>query len=293
MSAIITKDLSKSYGKFKAVDKANLNVSKNKVFALLGINGAGKTTLIKTLCTLLLPSSGSAKIMGYDIVDDANEVRSIINMAAGRDEFNYTLKPRQILTYYGMLYGVGREVVDEVISKFKIEKFQNKKYSQLSTGMKQRVTLARSMLNSPKVLFLDEPTLGLDVNVAKGVRDEILAFGGTTILTTHYLREAEELADKICLLDRGKVVAEGTMKQLRKKFRNYDVVRAEIKGKAPEFKNVIFQKQEGKTLTLHLKDKDAELSSVLSQLHKLKVTSINTERLTLEEIFIDKLGGRK
>lgn len=293
MDAIKTKKLVKKYGDFPALNSIDIKVPENKIFALLGVNGAGKTTLIKILCTLLLPTSGGAEVMGHDVVSDAHEVRKKINMAAGRDEFNHVLSPRKILNYYAMLYGAKRGKVDEVMERFRMDRFADKRFSELSTGMKQRVTLARAMLNDPEVLFLDEPTLGLDVDVAKGVRDEIEGFNGTVVLTTHYLKEAEELADIVCLIDRGEVVAQGTMKQLRKKFRSYDVVKMEIKGKAPPIRGAIFQKQEGNLLTLHLDDREKDLDSALKQLKSQKIMSIDMERLTLEEIFIHKLGGRR
>ena len=200
--------------------------SSGKQYALIGRSGAGKSTLIKILSTLLLPSSGRASIFGLDVVDDTARVRRIMNLVAGGDFSGYgLLTVREQLAmfaqFYGMPYREGMRRVDAQIEAFGITEIRDRKISALSTGQRQKLNFARSFLNEPWMLFLDEPTIGLDVSAARDVRDRVRAFqaeqpGRTVLLTTHYMAEADEMCDRIAIVDRGRVLAQGTPSELKR-----------------------------------------------------------------------------
>ena len=213
-------------GPVTALRDIDLRIEPGELFGLLGPNGAGKSTLIKILSTLLLPSSGRASIFGLDVVDDTARVRRIMNLVAGGDFSGYgLLTVREQLAmfaqFYGMPYREGMRRVDAQIEAFGITEIRDRKISALSTGQRQKLNFARSFLNEPWMLFLDEPTIGLDVSAARDVRDRVRAFqaeqpGRTVLLTTHYMAEADEMCDRIAIVDRGRVLAQGTPSELKR-----------------------------------------------------------------------------
>jgi ABC-2 type transport system ATP-binding protein len=162
----------------QALKGIDLNIKKGQAFGLLGPNGAGKTTLIYILCNLLLPTSGQARVLGFDVVRESNEVKKRSGICMGGTHFYWDLRPREILNYFGRLYGLNSSTreknINILIKRLGIQKFGNKEFGRLSTGMRQKVAVAKSLLNDPEVLFLDEPTAGLDVEVALDVRNFIL-----------------------------------------------------------------------------------------------------------------------
>ncbi len=216
----------------EALRGASLQVPRGAIFGLLGPNGAGKTTLLSILATLLLPDSGSATILGHDVVREAFALRRRLNMASGNASFVWSLRPAEVLTFYGRLYGLSgkrlRRKTDELIERFELGPHRKTEYNELSTGLKQRVALAKALLNDPEVLFLDEPTLGLDPDVSIRIRAQIAALrreeGTTVILTTHYMREAEELCDTIAFIKNGRILAQGTADELKRQIRIGEVI---------------------------------------------------------------------
>ncbi len=216
----------------EALRGASLEVPRGAIFGLLGPNGAGKTTLLSILATLLIPDSGSATVLGHDVVREPFAIRRRLNMASGNASFVWSLRPGEILAFYGQLYGLtGRDLrrrVDELIERFELGSHRKTQYNELSTGLKQRVALAKSLLNDPEVLFLDEPTLGLDPDVSGRIRTQIADLrrdhGTTIILTTHYMREAEELCDTIAFIKAGRILAQGTADELKRQIRIGDVI---------------------------------------------------------------------
>ena len=200
-----------------ALRGASLQVERGAIFGLLGPNGAGKTTLLSILATLLLPDRGSATILGHDVVREAFAIRRRLNMASGNASFVWSLRPAEVLAFYGRLYGLhGRTLrarVAELLDRFELTPHLKTEYNELSTGLKQRLALAKALLNRPEVLFLDEPTLGLDPDVSIRIRAQIAELrrreGTTIILTTHYMREADELCDRIAFIKGGRILAEG------------------------------------------------------------------------------------
>jgi ABC-2 type transport system ATP-binding protein len=215
-----------------ALRGASLTVERGAIFGLLGPNGAGKTTLLSILATLLVPDGGHARVLGLDVARDAAALRRRINMASGRPSFLWSLRVEEIIAFYGRLYGLSgdrlRRRVGTLIEQYELMPFRRAQYSELSTGLKQRVALAKALVNDPELLFLDEPTLGLDPDVSVRVRRHISALrreqGMTIVLTTHYMREAEELCDEIGFIKAGRILARGTADALKRRIGLGDVV---------------------------------------------------------------------
>jgi ABC-2 type transport system ATP-binding protein len=208
-----------------ALDDINIRVEKGEVFGLLGPNGAGKTTLIKTLCTLLLPNEGTALVNGYDIVKEEKEVkRSIGYVVNDERSFYWRLTGRQNLEFFAILNNLpsdwANRRIEEVLRLVGLETNGHKRVKDYSTGMKQKLAIARGMLSDPEVLFLDEPTRSLDPMIARSLREFIRkniagGQGKTVFLSTHNLGEAEEMCDRVAIIDRGKVKACGTLDEMR------------------------------------------------------------------------------
>jgi ABC-2 type transport system ATP-binding protein len=207
-----------------AVNDLSFSVRKGDIFGLLGPNGAGKTTAIKMLSTLLIPTSGSAKVLGIDVTEkNEKAIRERINLVSGGERgLYYRLTGRQNLKFFSNLYNIEKKRQDEVISGLldivKLTDAADIKVEDYSRGMKQRMHIARALVNSPAVLYLDEPTIGLDPEIARDIRSLVrgLADSGTTIiLTTHYMFEAEELCDRIMIISNGSSVGSGTVAELK------------------------------------------------------------------------------
>jgi ABC-2 type transport system ATP-binding protein len=221
-----------------ALDGVDLQVEPGEFFGLLGPNGAGKTTLIKILTTLLLPSEGSARIFGFDVERQTKQIRRIMNMVAGGEQSGYgILTVREQLWMFSQFYGLpsrdGWKRVDELIEAVGMDEQREQRVSTLSTGQRQRMNFARGLLNDPWIFFLDEPTLGLDVSAARSVRELVLAWkaavpGRTILLTTHYMQEADELCDRIAIVDHGRILALGTPDELKKRVQRESVFRLEL-----------------------------------------------------------------
>lgn len=221
---ILVQEVYKSYGRVKALDGIDLAVSSGSIFALLGPNGAGKTTLIRILTTLLSPDKGVAKVAGYDVVDEAAKLRPVIGLAGQYAAVDENLSGKENLEMVGRLYHLSRSVAkhraDELLSRFDLSDAAGRRAKTYSGGMRRRLDLAASLLGDPQVLFLDEPTTGLDPRGRFGMWEIIKNLsqeGRTILLTTQYLEEADQLADHIALIDHGKVIAEGTPSELKAK----------------------------------------------------------------------------
>ena len=221
-----------------ALDGVDLDIAAGEFFGLLGPNGAGKTTLIKILTTLLLPTAGSARVAGFDVVHQTARIRRIMNMVSGGEQSGYgILTVREQLWMFSQFYGLGRAEgwrrVDELIELIGISDLSRQRISSLSTGQRQKLNLARGLLNDPWILFLDEPTLGLDVGAARDVREHMRAWraavpGRTILLTTHYMAEADELCERIAIVDRGRILALGTPAELKRRVQRASIFRLEV-----------------------------------------------------------------
>jgi ABC-2 type transport system ATP-binding protein len=215
-----------------ALRGVSLTVPRGAIFGLLGPNGAGKTTLLSILTTLLTPDAGTVTVLGHDVVRDAGRLRRRLNMASGRPSFLWSLRVAEIIAFYGRLYGLYgvqlRRRVDLLLEVCELVPYRRAQYNELSTGLKQRLALAKALVNEPELLFLDEPTLGLDPDFAARMRQHIVALrrdrGITIVLTTHYMREAEQLCDEVAFIKAGLILARGTPDELKRQIRIGDVI---------------------------------------------------------------------
>jgi len=304
----------------KALDRIDFEIKEGELFGLLGPNGAGKTTTVKILCTLLEPTSGHAFVKGYDVVKDAQQVRTIVNMVAGGERMlYYRLTGRENLKYFAELYDVPkREVsarVDKLFELVGLIERADDEVEKYSKGMRQRLQIARGLINDPNVLFLDEPTLGLDVNIAKDIRKFIREKivqeeGKTVLLTTHYMYEAEEMCDRVGFLSKGKLVAVGRQEELKRKVptgfsiemlvtRLTDEALEGLKQRTP-VKKVITTDYEGEAegekidrLIINVNSDKAtpEVLNFMASQH-CRVVSVNLRGPTLEDLFMFYTGEK-
>ena len=230
--AIVVENLTRTFRSFTpnspekiAVNDISFKVRRGEIYGILGPNGAGKTTTIKMLSTLLMPSSGSAVVLGSDISVERNarSLRKSINVVSGGERgLYYRLSGRQNLEFFADLYGIPKKeqrvMLDELLSLVELTEAADVKTENYSRGMKQRIHIARALVNSPKILYLDEPTIGLDPEISRGIRALIRTLsdrGTTIILTTHYMQEAEELCDNMIILSGGRIVGRGSVEEIK------------------------------------------------------------------------------
>lgn len=221
MSAIVTKNLTKKYKDKIAVNSINLSINDGEMYALLGVNGAGKSTTIKMLSCLIKPTSGDALLNGNSIVSDSEKVKRIINVSPQETAVAPNLTVRENLELMARIYGFGNEdavsKAQKMIEDFELSDIAKSKAKTLSGGWQRRLSIAMALISDPEILFLDEPTLGLDVLARRELWNKIGLLKGkiTIILTTHYLEEAELLSDRIGIMVKGNLIAEGTAEELK------------------------------------------------------------------------------
>ena len=223
---------------FTAVDGVDLQIQRGEIFGLLGPNGAGKSTTTRMLCTLLEPTSGSAHVNGFDVVKQANDVRrSLGTVLAGERSIYWKLSGRENLEYFAALYhipsAIAKKRVEELLERMEIKDRANELVEKYSTGMRQRIAIAKALLARPPILLLDEPTLGLDPQAARNLRELISQLkqeGHTILLTTHYMEEADQLSDRIGIIDTGKVIALDTPAGLKRRIEQKEVIKLEVTG---------------------------------------------------------------
>ena len=297
----------------KALDKVSISIGEGEIFGLLGPNGAGKTTFIKILTTLLLPTSGEAYIGGFDVVKESDKVRKIISLVSGGETPGYgILSVRENLWFFSQLYGlsssVAKEEIRRLMADLDFEEYAGTRMSKLSTGYRQRLNLARGLLSKPKILFLDEPTLGLDVLTAKNLREYIVDWAkrerkGTVLLTTHYMAEADEMCDRVAIIDRGRILACDSPFKLKENLEENVIVKIEVSSVRADFSfiddlgGVVGYSQtrsiQTDTTTLKVMVHDESiLSKITSKIEgqKLKILSVNKAEPTLEDVYISLVG---
>ncbi|HEX2884684.1 MAG TPA: ABC transporter ATP-binding protein [Candidatus Limnocylindria bacterium] len=227
--------------RFRAVDGVDLRVAEGEVFGLLGPNGAGKTTTMRMLATLLEPTAGRATVLGHDLVREARAIRRRLGaVLPGERSLYWKLTARENLEYFAALYhvppGVTRDRIDRVLEAVKLTDRADDYVEKYSTGMRQRLVLARALLPDPSLLLLDEPTVGLDPQAARDLRERVLQLrdeGRTILLTTHYMEEADQLCDRIAIIDHGKIVALDTPAALKRGLKAAEVIHLEIAAPEP------------------------------------------------------------
>ena len=232
MYDIETKNLVKKYGESTAVNNVNLLVEEKSLFGLLGVNGAGKTTLIKMLTCLSVPTSGKAFVGGFDISENPDKIKKITDVSPQETAVAPNLTVEENLKFFAEIYGITDENhINNIINSFSLNEVLNQKAKTLSGGWKRRLSIAIGLISKPQILFLDEPTLGLDVIARRELWKIIRLLKGkiTIILTTHYLEEAEALCDKVAIMAKGNVMATGTCEELKKIAKTNDFEDAFIK----------------------------------------------------------------
>jgi len=300
--------------KVTAAEEISLDIKEGEFFGLLGPNGAGKTTLVKMLCCLVLPSSGTAKIFGYDILKEESKVKKLVGLVSAEERsFYWRLTGRENLQFYAALYHLSgqqaRKRIDELLDLVELTDKADIRFQNYSTGMRQKLAIARGLLSEPKILFVDEPTRSLDPVSAQVVRrffkERVVGEGKTVILATHNLIEAEQLCSRLAIIDRGRVKALGSVKELRALFQKQEKCELQVK----HFSEAVWPllgsiegvtdcrpvgRQNG---VLNLEIKITDRVSVLPRLLEVMVNSdvevcdCQLTDLPLEEIFIHTLRG--
>lgn len=220
----------KKRGEIHAAENVSFRVAPGQIYGLLGANGAGKTTTLRLLATLLRPTNGSATVAGFDVERDAQKVRANVGFLAASTALYGRLTARELITYFGELNGMNRDTlrprIEQLATELEMHEFLDRRCEKFSTGMKQKTSIARTIVHDPAVLIFDEPTLGLDVMAARTivrfVRD-CRARGKTVIYSTHVMSEVEKLCDVVGIIHGGRLLAEGTLAQLRERYANQDV----------------------------------------------------------------------
>jgi len=319
-AAVETKSLSRVFnpkkkkeGKsVKALDSVDLRIERGELFGLLGPNGAGKTTLLKILSTLLLPTSGKAYVAGFDVESHFTDVRKRINMVSGGEISGYgLLTVKENLWMFSQFYGiksvVANQRIDELLELFGLADKKNEKVRTLSTGQRQKMNVIRGFVTEPEIIFLDEPTLGLDVNASRVIRDFIVDWvekgkARTVLLTTHYMMEADQLCGRIAIIDDGKILACNTPENLKKIVKMNRTFKLEVTslvdksnfGSLPGVENFTFQddaERNQTSLKFVLMDESA-VSDIVSEVLKKgsKILSLQKTEPTLEDVFIKMVG---
>ena len=289
----------------EAVRGVSFSVEEGELFGLLGPNGAGKTTTIKMLITLLLPTAGKARVLGYDVVDDVREVRKRIGYVFGGDRGLYERLPGiDNLKYFAELYGVPpreqKRRIEELLELVGLTGREKERVEGYSRGMRQRLHIARGLLHDPEVLFLDEPTIGVDPVGARELRQTISTLmeqGKTVLLTTHYMFEADALCDRIAVIANGEIVAEGTPQDLKNRVSDGKVIEIEVYGIPDEaiqsvrelagVRAVSVEEREQAQLLVVQTETDVELThAVLGSLNGAGIGRIAAREPTLEDAYV-------
>ena len=305
MGIIETKNLTKKFNDFIAVDHVSFEVTKGEIFGFLGPNGAGKTTTIKMLTTLLHPTEGSATLFNFDIIKERDKVRQNIGIVFQEPALDTELTGRENLDFHARMYNIDKESrkkrIDDVIKLVDLEEKKDVLVKNYSGGMKRRLEIARGLMHYPTVLFLDEPTLGLDAQTRRAIWAYIKKMNeeeGTTIfLTTHYMDEAETLCKRVGIIDRGKILVIDTIANLKNSV-GKDVITlsctniSKLKETLEKEKWISKIKQYDTSLTLGVEKGDEKIPTIIEIAQKLgiKIKSISVRKPTLDDVFISYTG---
>ena len=306
--AIYASEISRSFGSVKAVDRVDLSIPKGEIYGFLGPNGAGKTTLVRMLITLLLPTAGQAWVVGRELVSEAKEIRLRIGAALQDTALDPQQTGVEFLRLQGFLYGLnGQQVrrrVDELASLVDIGDALSRSIRTYSGGMKRRLDLAAAMIHNPEILFLDEPTTGLDPISRNRVWEEVRRvneeLGVTIFLTTQYLEEADQLADRVGIINQGVLAAEGTPAALKRSLGS-DVIIAQVEGDAEEAKRAVSGLQAieqvdvyGNEVVVRVSNGAAQIGPVALALNRngVEIREVRMRTPTLDDVFLSVTGER-
>ena len=306
--AVEVRDIRKTYvaglihrRRKQALRGITLAVPRGALWGILGPNGAGKTTLLSILSNLIRPDDGEVRVLGMDFQTRAPAIFQRINLSSGHANFLWSLSVRENLEYYAMLYGLSgkqrRQKVQELISLFDLTEFARVRFDELSTGTKQKLSLAKSLVNEPQLLFLDEPTVGLDQDIARRIREFIRDLHQrqktTILMTTHNMQEAESLCEQVAFLKAGAVRAFGSPQELKQTLHLGDTIRIHFSGSLPE---TVFDRMTGlyrvqlqdATCLVVVDDQRRRLPQVLDALIRNKITidDVSVRESDLEDVFI-------
>jgi len=304
---IETHDISKVYDDFTAVNSINLKVPKNSVYGVLGPNGAGKTTLISMLCTILHPSSGTATVNGYDVMKNSKEVRQSIGVVFQSRALDDILTGREHLEMHAALYGVPMDLrkqrIEEVLDLIALGDKADEYTKTYSGGMKRRLEIGRGLIHHPKILFLDEPTLGLDPQTRENIWEYIQKLNETeditVLMSTHYMEEADKLCDEIAIINHGQIITADSPKNLKRDLKA-DVITIKVDNqekfvkhaeKLDFIKNIIVADSEIKMMVEQGENLVATIVNFAND-NDILVKSIELEHPNLEDVFINLTGKR-
>ena len=296
----------------KAVEDVSLDIKEGEFFGLLGPNGAGKTTLIKILCCLVLPNSGTAQVLGYDIIGEEQAVKALVGLVSAEERsFYWRLTGRENLKFYASLYRLPKhqikETIEELLDLVGLSDKADVRFQNYSTGMRQKLAIARGLLSQPKVLFIDEPTKSLDPVSAQSMRhffkEKVARDGRTVVLATHNLNEAQQLCSRLAIMDRGHVVALGSVRELRSLFQSHEGLELRVRyfseNILPQLQlidgvfdcQIAGQNNGVMRLELKISDRSLVLPQVLQTVvHSgAEVCDCQLRELPLEEIFVHAL----
>jgi len=296
---ISISSLSKYFGKIHALDNLNLEIKKGELLGIIGPNGAGKTTAIRIICGILKPDSGDVIVGGYSVLSDPIKVKSMIGYLPEEPNLYERFKARDLLKYFGELYGVPKDKLNERISELLelvgMEKRADHRINTFSKGLRQRIGIARALIHDPQIIIFDEPTMGLDPATSLAIRGFIEDLKGekTIVLCTHYMDEADALCDRVAILNSGKIRDMGTPEYLKAKIHGDIILKIKIKHPDIDFNKIHSVSSvenvnlKGETLSISLNSKD-EISDIAALIGN-NLISINTKEPSLEDVFIHSI----
>ncbi len=305
--AVAVEEVTKHFGRITAIDAVSFSVFERECFGFLGPNGAGKTTLIRILAGLLRPTSGRASVAGFDVQKEPDQVRRAIGMVAQAPTSDLDLTARENLDIFGRYYGVSRhdrkERMARLLSRVGLSERADDLIATYSGGMRRRLEIARGLIHSPKILFLDEPTIGLDPQSRRSVWEllhGLLLEGLTLFLTTHYMEEADFLCNRVAIIDQGKIAALDRPDELKRKLPGSDIIEIEIEGseetavRAEDLARPLARKivREERLLKVYVDDGTHLLPGLLGRLAQeaIRTTSVRLSQQSLEDVFLHYTG---
>ncbi len=298
---ILTRDLTKRYSNFTALEKLNISITKGNCVGFLGPNGAGKSTTMKILTGLIKPTNGDAFIFGYDVIKESKQALSKIGAVVETPEFPTYLTPNQILSYFGKIRGLPKqklnESIDNVLETVKMTEWRQKKYGKFSKGMRQRIALASALLHNPEILILDEPTSGLDPRGRSEIKQIIKSLkndGKTIFMSSHLLPETQEICDKVALIDKGRLLHFDRMDLLNNSENStiliefINAIEDNQLSTISKLNGVLDVKIESNGLVIEFDGRDEQKAELLKSIEDLgfKVTSFRTVDSKLESLYL-------